>query len=87
MPDGSLGAAQGVAAVEPFDEVERVQQADALAWLASTPDVYRRVKSATPPMHPASYAVLADPRGWSVFLVDHCPNMGHFLAKIRTTLG
>jgi hypothetical protein len=60
-----------VAAIEPFDDVERSHQADVLAWLASTPDVYRRVKPATPPRHLVSYAVLTDPRDWSVFLVDH----------------
>ena len=48
MPDGPRGVARIVAAVEPFDEVERAQQADVLAWLDSTPDVYRRVKPATP---------------------------------------
>ncbi len=71
MPDGPRGVARIVAAVEPFDEVERAQQAGVLAWLDSTPDAYRRVKPATPPRHLVSYAVLADPRDWSVFLVDH----------------
>ena len=60
-----------VAAIEPFDEVERSHQADVLAWLDSTPDVYRRVKPATPPRHLVSYAVPADPRNGNVFLVDH----------------
>jgi 8-oxo-dGTP pyrophosphatase MutT (NUDIX family) len=60
-----------VAAIEPYDDTERAQQADVLAWLASTPDVYRRVKPATPARHLVSYAVLADPRSGSVFLVDH----------------
>jgi 8-oxo-dGTP diphosphatase len=46
-------------------------QADVRSWLDSTPDVYRRVKPATPPRHLVSYAVLADPRDGSVFLVDH----------------
>jgi hypothetical protein len=60
-----------VAAIEPYDDTERAQQADVLAWLASTPDVYRRVKPATPPRHLVSYAVLASPRDGHVFLVDH----------------
>jgi 8-oxo-dGTP diphosphatase len=60
-----------VAAIEPFDEIERAHQADVLTWLASTPDVYRRVRPATPPRHLVSYAVLTDPRDGSVFLVDH----------------
>ncbi len=60
-----------VAAIEPFDETERAHRADVLAWLASTPDVYRRVRPATPPRHLVSYAVLADPRDGGVFLVGH----------------
>jgi 8-oxo-dGTP diphosphatase len=63
--------AELVAAITPFDDTERAHQADTLAWLAATPDVYRRVRPATPPRHLVSYAVLADPRDWSVFLVDH----------------
>ena len=38
MPDGALGVAWVVAAVEPLDEVERPQQAGVLAWLDSTPE-------------------------------------------------
>jgi 8-oxo-dGTP pyrophosphatase MutT (NUDIX family) len=60
-----------VAAIEPCDDTERAHQADVLAWLASTPDIYRRVKPATPARHLVSYAVLADPRDWSIFLADH----------------
>ncbi len=71
MPDGPRGVAALVAAIEPWDDVERSHQADVLAWLASTPDVYRRVRPATPPRHLVSYAVLTDPRDLSVFLVDH----------------
>ncbi len=71
MPDGPRRVAALVAAIEPFDDVERAHQTDVLAWLASTPDVYRRVRPATPPSHLVSYAVLTDPGDWSVFLVDH----------------
>jgi 8-oxo-dGTP diphosphatase len=60
-----------VAAIEPFDETERSHQARALAWLHSTDDICRRAKPATPSPHLVSYAVLADPSDWSVFLVDH----------------
>ncbi len=120
VADGPRGVARLVAAIEAFDDTERAHQADVLAWLDRTPDVYRRVKPATPPRHLVSYAVLADPRDWSVFLVDHRlaghpalpialdprefagghwwagpriessdpalfdPNMGRFLAKIRS---
>jgi hypothetical protein len=60
-----------VAAIATSDDTERAHRADVLAWLASTPDVYRRVRPATPPRHLVSYAVLTDPRDGSVFLVDH----------------
>jgi 8-oxo-dGTP diphosphatase len=60
-----------ITAIEPFDETERADRAGVLAWLASTPDVYRRVRPATPPRHLVSYAFLTDPRDGSVFLVDH----------------
>jgi len=60
-----------VAAIEPYDDTERADQADVLGWLASTPDIYRRVKPATPPRHLVSYAVLTSPRNGHVFLVDH----------------
>ena len=71
MTGGPGDVAALVAAIEPYDDTERAQQADVLAWLASTPDVYRRVKPATPPRHLVSYAILASPRDGSVFLVDH----------------
>ena len=71
MADGPRGVARLVAGIEPFDDTERVHQADVLAWLHSTPDVYRRARPATPPRHLVSYAVLADPGDWSMYLVDH----------------
>jgi 8-oxo-dGTP diphosphatase len=66
-----MGVAETVAAIDPFDEIERRHQADALTWLASTRDIYRRIKPATPSPHLVAYAVLADPGDWSVFLVEH----------------
>ena len=71
MTGGPGDVAALVAAIEPYDDTERAQQADVLAWLASTSDIYRRVKPATPPRHLVSYTVLTDPRGGSVLLVDH----------------
>jgi 8-oxo-dGTP diphosphatase len=71
VTSGPRDVAALVAAIEPCDDTERAHQADVLAWLASTPDVYRRVRPATPPRHLVSYAVLAGPRDGSVFLVDH----------------
>lgn len=60
-----------IAAITPFDAIEAAHQADALDWLDSTNDIYRRVKPATPPKHLVSYVLLADPGDGSVFLVDH----------------
>jgi 8-oxo-dGTP diphosphatase len=60
-----------VAVIVPGDERERADQCDCQSWLASTPDIYRRVKPATPAKHLVSYAVLIDERDGSVFLVDH----------------
>ena len=71
MSSGLRGVAALVAAIAPSDDTERAHRADALTWLASTPDVYRRVKPATPPRHLVSYAVLTDQQDGSMFLVDH----------------
>jgi 8-oxo-dGTP pyrophosphatase MutT (NUDIX family) len=71
VSSGLRGVAALVAAIAPSDDTERAQRADALTWLASTPDVYRRVKPATPPRHLVSYAVLTDQQDGSMFLVDH----------------
>ncbi|MFB9359614.1 NUDIX domain-containing protein [Actinoplanes nipponensis] len=60
-----------VAALTPGDELEATHRAGVLAWLASTDDVYRRVKPATPPRHLVSYVVPADPGTGDVLLVDH----------------
>ncbi|WP_426507308.1 hypothetical protein ACPPVO_54065 [Dactylosporangium sp. McL0621] len=55
-----------VSRFSPLDELG----AAALAWLASTDDVFRRVKPASPPQHLVSYVVpvAADGR---ILLVDH----------------
>jgi hypothetical protein len=71
MPDGPRDVARIVAAVEPFDEVERSHQAAVLAWLASTSDVYRRVKPQIGSASPERFD----------------PNLSRFLAKIRPMLG
>ena len=42
MTGGPQDVAALVAAIEPYDDTERAHQADAPAWLASTPDIYRR---------------------------------------------
>jgi len=60
-----------IAALRPIDDREAAHQAETLSWLASTTDVYRRVKPATPPRHLVSYVVPADPDTGDVLLVDH----------------
>jgi 8-oxo-dGTP diphosphatase len=60
-----------ITALEPRDELEAAHRADALVWLASTDDVYRRVKPATPPKHLVSYVVPTDPETGDILLVDH----------------
>lgn len=60
-----------ISALTPRDALEAAHQADALAWLASTDDVYRRVKPATPPKHLVSYVVPTDPETGDILLVDH----------------
>jgi hypothetical protein len=59
-----------VSRFSPVDELGAGHQASALAWLASTDDVFRRVKPASPPQHLVSYVVpvAADGR---ILLVDH----------------
>jgi 8-oxo-dGTP pyrophosphatase MutT (NUDIX family) len=60
-----------IAALSPHDDLAAAHRADALAWLAGTDDVYRRVKPATPPKHLVSYVVPTDPASGDVLLVDH----------------
>ncbi|MFI7547082.1 NUDIX domain-containing protein [Actinoplanes sp. NPDC049599] len=60
-----------ITALSPHDDLEAAHRADALAWLAGTDDVYRRVKPATPPKHLVSYVVPTDPETGDVLLVDH----------------
>lgn len=55
--------------IEPFDDLERQQIADALAWLDSGVELCRLAKPATPPKHLVSYFVVVDEG--HVLLVDH----------------
>ena len=43
----------------------------ALAWLASTDDVFRREKPATPASHLVAYCVVVDPQSGDLLLADH----------------
>jgi 8-oxo-dGTP diphosphatase len=59
-----------VSRFSPIDDLGTEHRASALAWLASSDDVFRRVKPASPPQHLVSYVVpvAADGR---ILLVDH----------------
>jgi 8-oxo-dGTP pyrophosphatase MutT (NUDIX family) len=60
-----------VARMAPADAVEDGHRRQALAWLDSTSDVFRRVKPGTPSPHLVSYFLLIDHGRSSVLLVDH----------------
>ena len=60
-----------VARVAPVDAVEDGHRRQALAWLDSTSDVFRRVKPGRPSPHLVSYFLLIDHGQGSVLLVDH----------------
>ncbi|MEP7024715.1 MAG: NUDIX domain-containing protein [Actinomycetota bacterium] len=71
MQDARDAVRDLISAIITVDGLEASHQATALAWLDSTPDIYRRARPATPPQHLVAYAVLMDARDGSVFLVDH----------------
>jgi hypothetical protein len=54
-----------------FDRLEAAHRTAPLRWLASTDDVFRRVKPATPARHLVSYVVPVDRADGGVLLVDH----------------
>jgi 8-oxo-dGTP diphosphatase len=60
-----------VAAIMPFDVLEAGHQSDALDWLRSGAEIYRRVKPATPPKHLIVYAAIVDPAARQCFLISH----------------
>jgi 8-oxo-dGTP diphosphatase len=62
---------QLVGGIEPTDGLELKHRNQALAWLETTDDVFRRVKPATPDQHLVSYVVLVDPEDGSTLLVNH----------------
>jgi 8-oxo-dGTP diphosphatase len=70
-----------IAAIEPFDAIERAHREDALAWIDSGVELCRRQKPATPPKHLVAYFVLVDHD--HLLLVDHkdaqlwLPSGGH----------
>jgi 8-oxo-dGTP diphosphatase len=51
--------------------IEAEHRAEALTWLETTNDVFRRAKPATPDQHLVAYAVVVDQTDGSTLLVDH----------------
>jgi 8-oxo-dGTP diphosphatase len=58
-----------VDSIRPFDGLEEIHQADALAWIDSGAPLCRTKKPATPPKHLVSYFAVVD--GREILLVDH----------------
>jgi 8-oxo-dGTP diphosphatase len=58
-----------VTSIQPFDELEEIHRAAALAWIDSGAPLFRTVKPATPPKHLVSYFAVVD--GRDILLVDH----------------
>ncbi|HKN99946.1 MAG TPA: NUDIX domain-containing protein [Pseudonocardiaceae bacterium] len=57
--------------IRPMDELGEAHRAETLAWLASTDDVFRRVKPRTPSPHLVCYCLLVDRAAGAVLLCDH----------------
>lgn len=60
-----------VATLNPTDPIGREHRSKALAWLATTADIFRRAKPATPSPHLVSYFLLVDRSAERVLLCDH----------------
>ncbi|MGK8524458.1 NUDIX domain-containing protein [Nocardia asteroides] len=71
MQPATAAIAEIVDAIVPLDELEQRHIDTTRAWLASTDDIFRRVKPATPPRHLVSYVVLVDPAARAVLLGKH----------------
>lgn len=60
-----------VAAIEPWDDREKQHIAEALDWLRSTDDIFRRIAPGTPSPHLVVYTVLVDRSGRGLYLGRH----------------
>ena len=60
--DPVAAAATLIEGIVPVDAIEAHHQNLASSWIASTNDIFRRVKPRTPDPHLVSYAVLVDRR-------------------------
>lgn len=68
---GSATVRALVEGLTPLDELEAEHQRDALAWVRSTDDLFRRVTPKTPPKHLVAYFLLHDPADGAALLVLH----------------
>lgn len=72
-----------VECLAPFDALEVEHRRKSLSWLASTNDVFRRERPATPAPHLVSYFLLLDQAQRRILLVEHrlaglwLPSGGH----------
>jgi 8-oxo-dGTP pyrophosphatase MutT (NUDIX family) len=57
--------------IPPLDELGEAHRAETLVWLASTDDIFRRVKPRTPSPHLVCYCLLVDRAAGGVLLGDH----------------
>jgi 8-oxo-dGTP diphosphatase len=60
---------QEIGGITPFDATETAHRSDALAWIDSGAELFRREKPATPPKHLVSYVAVI--RARDILLVDH----------------
>jgi 8-oxo-dGTP diphosphatase len=67
-PDAVAALVEGIVTVDPLESAHRDQT---LEWLASTSDVYRRVKPRTPDKHLVVYFIPIDQARERILLVDH----------------
>lgn len=68
MIDALIGLVEGI---PPVDGVLEAHRAEALAWLRSTDDVYRRERPATPDPHVVASVLVVDRAARAVLLGDH----------------
>ncbi|WP_167489616.1 NUDIX domain-containing protein [Nocardia terpenica] len=71
MEPATAAVAEIVCGIAPLDASEQNHIDHTLAWLASTDDIYRRIKPSTPSPHLVSYIALVDPEQRGIYLGLH----------------
>lgn len=71
MPTTAADVRALVDRLPPHDDVAAEHRDRALAWLATTDDVFRREKPVTPSPHLVGYFVVVDPASGDLLLADH----------------